>query len=59
VIRANTPRRPPDESEAPERLADEIVALRDEFDLKVIDGCSGTDDGHIATLADRPMVVKR
>jgi homocysteine S-methyltransferase len=60
-FKANASRRPPEElesldhleSEAQERLADEIVALRDEFGPKVLGGCCGTDDRHIAALACR------
>ena len=67
MIQANASRRPPDESEvpdhleaeSPERLADEIMALRDEFGLKVLGGCCGTDDRHIAALVDRLMVGGR
>jgi homocysteine S-methyltransferase len=58
-FKANASRRPPQElegldhleAEAPERLADEIVALRDESRLKVLGGCCGTDDRHIDALA--------
>jgi homocysteine S-methyltransferase len=64
VIQANASRWPPEElegldhleAESPERLADEIVSLRDEFGLTVLGGCCGTDDRHIATLAERLMV---
>jgi homocysteine S-methyltransferase len=60
-FRSNASRRPPEElegldhleAEAPERLADEMVALREEFGLKVLGGCCGTDDRHIAALAGR------
>lgn len=66
-FKANASRRPPKElesldhldAEAPERLADEIVALRDEFGLKVLGGCCGTDDRHIAALAERLMAGRR
>jgi S-methylmethionine-dependent homocysteine/selenocysteine methylase len=66
-FKANASRRPPKElekldhleSETPERLADEIVSLRDEFGLKVLGGCCGTDDRHIAALADRLLVGRR
>jgi homocysteine S-methyltransferase len=61
VIQANASRRPPEElegldqleAEAPERFADEMVALRDEFGLKVLGGCCGTDDRPIAAFAGR------
>lgn len=60
-FKANASRRPPKElenldhleAESPERLADEVVALRDAFGLKVLGGCCGTDDRHIAALARR------
>ena len=60
-FKANASRRPPEElasldrleAEAPERLAEEIVALRGEYGLKVLGGCCGTDDRHIEALADR------
>jgi homocysteine S-methyltransferase len=60
-FKANASRRPTEElaglgyleAEAPERLADEMVVLRDEFGLKVIGGCCGTDDRHIEALAMR------
>ena len=62
-FKANASRKPPDElagldrldAEAPERLAAEIVALRDEFGMKVLGGCCGTDDRHIGALAGRLM----
>lgn len=62
-FKANASRRPPEdlerldhlEAEAPQRLADEIVSLWDEFGLKVLGGCCGTDDRHIAALAGRLM----
>jgi homocysteine S-methyltransferase len=67
VIQANACRRLPEELEtlhhleadASERLADEIVSLQDEFGLKVLGGCCGTDDRHIADLAERLMVGGR
>jgi homocysteine S-methyltransferase len=66
-FKANASRRPPEqlegldhlEAESPERLADEIVSLRDEFGLKILGGCCGTDDRHIAALADRLIVGGR
>ena len=66
-FKANASRRPPEElegldhleAESPERLADEIVALRDVYGLKVLGGCCGTDDRHIAALADRLLVGGR
>jgi homocysteine S-methyltransferase len=62
-FKANASRRPPEElegldrleAEAPNRLAEEMVALRDEFGLKVLGGCCGTGDRHIAALAGRLM----
>jgi methionine synthase I (cobalamin-dependent) len=62
-FKANASRRPPEElavldhleSDAPGRLADEMMALRDEFGLKILGGCCGTDDRHIAALAGRLM----
>jgi homocysteine S-methyltransferase len=67
VIQANASRRPPEElegldhleAEAPGRLADGMMALRDEFRLKVLGGYCGTDDRHIAALADHLMVGGR
>ncbi len=41
------------DAEAPERLADEIVTLREEYGLKVLGGCCGTDHRHIEALALR------
>lgn len=66
-FKANASRRPPKElegldrleAEAPERLADEIVVFRDEFGLKVIGGCCGRDDGHIAAPAERLRLAGR
>jgi homocysteine S-methyltransferase len=66
-FKANASRRPPEElegldhleAESPERLADAIVALRDAYGLKVLGGCCGTDDRHIAALADRLLVGGR
>jgi homocysteine S-methyltransferase len=66
-FKANASRRPPEElegldhleAEDPKRLADEIVALRDEFGLNVLGGCCGTDDRHIAALAERLLVGGR
>ncbi len=66
-FKANASHRPPEElegldhleAEAPERLADEIVALRDEFGVKILGGCCGTDDRHIAVLAERLMAGRR
>ena len=60
-IKANASTKSPEErvalghldAEAPERLADEIVALREEFGLKVLGGCCGTDHRHIEALARR------
>jgi homocysteine S-methyltransferase len=66
-FKANASRRPPEElegldhleAESPERLADEVVALRDVYGLKVLAGCCGTDDRYIAALADRLSVGGR
>ena len=60
-FKPNASRRPPAElaaldhleAEAPERLADEMDALRDEFGLRVLGGCCGTDHRHIESLAGR------
>ena len=66
-FKANASRLPPEELESldrleaedPDRLAGEMVALRDEFGLKVLGGCCGTDDRHIGALAGRLMVGGR
>jgi S-methylmethionine-dependent homocysteine/selenocysteine methylase len=60
-IKANASNKSPEErvalghldAEAPERLAGEIMALREEFGLKVLGGCCGTDHRHIEALAQR------
>ena len=62
-IKANASAKSPEErvelghldAEAPDRLADEIVALREESGLRVLGGCCGTDHRHIEALARRLM----
>jgi S-methylmethionine-dependent homocysteine/selenocysteine methylase len=39
------------ETESPEDFASAMVTLRGEFDLKVLGGCCGTDEGHLEELA--------
>ena len=39
--------------EEPEVFADQVAALHDEFGLKVLGGCCGTDGRHIRSLAGR------
>lgn len=60
-IKANASAKSPEErvalgrldAEAPERLADEITALREDYGLRVLGGCCGTDQRHIEALALR------
>lgn len=39
--------------EPPEIFGEAVAALRDEFDMKILGGCCGTDDRHIRSLAKR------
>ena len=39
--------------EDPRRFADELAALHRQTGFKVLGGCCGTDQCHIAALADR------
>jgi S-methylmethionine-dependent homocysteine/selenocysteine methylase len=39
------------ETESPEDFAGAMVTLRGEFNLKVLGGCCGTDEGHLEELA--------
>jgi homocysteine S-methyltransferase len=60
-IKANTSTRPPAElvrlgqldTEEPERFVGELLAVGQEFGFKVLGGCCGTDQRHIACLAAR------
>jgi methionine synthase I (cobalamin-dependent) len=60
-IKANASPKSPEErvalghldAEAPERLAEEIMGLREEFGPEVLGGCCGTDHRHIEALARR------
>ncbi|MQA76206.1 MAG: hypothetical protein GEU88_18055 [Solirubrobacterales bacterium] len=41
------------EADPPARFADEMWALRERFGVGVLGGCCGTDERHIAALAER------
>lgn len=58
-LQANTSARSPEEldgraeldSEAPQALADQMLALRRRFGLRILGGCCGTDHRHVAAIA--------
>jgi homocysteine S-methyltransferase len=60
-FKANTSRKSPAErlvldrldTVAPEAFADEMMGLQDEFALRLLGGCCGTDHSHIGCLAER------
>lgn len=60
-IKANTSRKSPAErltldrldSEDPEQFATEMLGLHNDFGLKLLGGCCGTDHRHIESLAGR------
>ncbi len=45
--------RPDLDTSDPESFAEAMVSLRDEFGLRVLGGCCGTDEGHLEALARR------
>ena len=60
-LQANTSPKPPEEldnlagleSQDPETFAEAMVRLYDRYGIKVLGGCCGTDDQHIASIARR------
>jgi homocysteine S-methyltransferase len=60
-LQANTSPRSPGEldgsslllTEDPNRLAEAMVRLHNDFGLRILGGCCGTDDRHIARLAEK------
>lgn len=64
-LQANTSPRSPHEldglpileTEDPERLADAMMRLHKDFGLRILGGCCGTDDRHIARLAERAAAL--
>jgi homocysteine S-methyltransferase len=60
-LQANTSPRAPGEldgssvllTEDPDRLAEAMVRLHNDFGLRILGGCCGTDDRHIARLAEK------
>jgi homocysteine S-methyltransferase len=45
--------RPDLDTSDPESFAEAMVSLRDDFGLRVLGGCCGTDEGHLEALARR------
>jgi homocysteine S-methyltransferase len=62
-LQANTSAKPPEEldnlsgleSQDPEPFAEEMMRLYDRYGTKVLGGCCGTDDRHIACIARRAI----
>jgi len=46
-------------TEEPQRFGDDVAALHEEFGLKVLGGCCGTDNRHIQALVERLIPFHR
>lgn len=63
-LQANTSPKPPEElddaehleSQSPEPFAEAMIDLLDAFGLRILGGCCGTDDHHLAQVAARAAV---
>jgi homocysteine S-methyltransferase len=66
-LQANTSSRDADEldtlgfldSEAPDVFADSMIGLHQNFGTRILGGCCGSDDRHIAAIADRFKSIKQ
>lgn len=45
------------ETEDPERLADAMIRLAQDFGLRILGGCCGTDEHHIEAIAERAAAM--